>query len=350
VIVGEADGWDRTGDLAAAVGDRCPVADALVDVTREYIRSGEAVPVEAAQRHEGATAPGWLLAVAVVRPGRTDLVADTLELATAAGVPRRSLGACVAYIELAAGLFAGMPVESAVQAATGGVVSVDLAAVADPERAAPSLCGDTPADALTAGVWAVLQDAESADVMNVIRRLSTPGVAAAVAGLLGLRDGCGALPLSWHQGSERAAVCNSLAPSLIRSRCHGPARLNGGETERDAVTRDGRLLTSAGIAETGLGGEPATSVESGGWGRHAAASTGSSDWFQPEDRAVAPGALEQSHGSVSADAVTEETEAIEEQVPGYAESGVEEAALATTADEWAGRSAPRRQLEGAALR
>lgn len=358
VMGGEADGWGSAADAIDSLApvSQGPVAGALVAIARDYIyRAGDGVPAEVARCHEGATAPGWLLTVAVVRPGQADLVADTLELATSAGVPRRSLGACVAYVELAAALFAAKPVERAVQAAAGGMASVDLLAVADPARAAPPLCGDSTADALSAGVWALLQDTGSAEVMAVVRRMSTPSVAAAVAGLIGLRDGCGALPYRWHQGEDCAAVCNGLAPGLVRSRRHGSARANGGigRAFGSGVATPDHNMTSAGTAES-----VAEPVERDG-SVEPPDTTTSAGWFRPKDRALKPAVLVRADVGVVADdhvdvavsacAITEETEAIEEQSPANAEMGVEEP-NETPADEWVGRTTPRRQLEGAAVR
>lgn len=366
VIGGEADGWGSEVELVGAVGPAGPgapplqgsVSDALVAVAYDYVgRAGAGVPIEAARRHEGATAPGWLLAVAAVRPGRADLVADTLELATAAGVPRRSLGACVAYVELAAGLLAALSAETAVQAAAGGMVSVDLLAVADPERATPPLCGESTADALSAGAWALLQDGGSAEAVAVVRRMSTPGVTAAVAGLLGLRDGCRALPSGWHRAMSRANACHALATGLVRSRCHGPVRGPGPscrESEHVPARRD-HIRILAGTAENRA--EP---VEPGGR-TEAADAPGPAGWFPSRDRVARPAWLAGSHPGVvvgdhvdvgegvSADAITEETEAIEERAPANAAVGVGEPSR-TTADEWVGRSTPRRQLEGAVPR
>lgn len=281
VIGGEADGWADTCTARRfpsvwrrAVSPCGPVADALLDVARAYTESdGSGVPVEIAARHEGVAAPAWLLAVAVVRPRRADQVADTLELATAAGVPRRCLGACVAYVELAAGLYSGLSGPEAVRSG-----NVDLSGVADPGRAGPPLCGESTADALTAGAWALFQDAPADRVVATVSRNSTPGVGAAVAGLLGLRDGCGALPRGWHAGVESDAVCSGLVPRLVRARCNGAAtsrRLEAGavpgtRNPAHVITRgteaidEDRFLTGPGV------GQETSSSGHGGFGRWSA--------------------------------------------------------------------------------
>jgi hypothetical protein len=212
------------------------VTAALVDLCHGYVASrGRRVPVDVGERHEGVATPAWMLAVAVVRPGSRDIVSDTLELALSARVPRGALGDCVAYVELAAALFAGRPVAEAVGALGGGrgrrgdpaeVASGPLAgrpalarAVAVATGDAPRLTGEGPADALSAGLWALHQPVGLAEVMPVLARVATPGVAAAVGGLLGLRDGCAGMPAHWQCRVRGAAACLALAPGLVRARC-----------------------------------------------------------------------------------------------------------------------------------
>ena len=200
-----------------------PVTAALVDLCHGYVASrGRCVPVDVGERHEGVATPAWMLAVAVVRPTSRDLVSDTLELALAARVPRGALADCVAYVELAAALFAGRPVAEAVGAMDGAGPAAAAAATAD-VGGAPLLTGEGPADAVGAGVWALCQPGGLAEVMPVLARVGTPGVAAAVGGLLGLRDGCGGMPAHWQRRARGAAACMALAPGLVRARCRDHA-------------------------------------------------------------------------------------------------------------------------------
>jgi hypothetical protein len=195
-----------------------PVTAALVDLCHGYVASrGLSVPVDVGERHEGVATPAWMLAVAVVRSTSRDLVSDTLELALAARVPRGALADCVAYVELAAALFAGRPVSEAV----GAIRAVDpvLRCPAPVAGGALRLTGEGPADAVGAGIWALHQPGGLAEVMPVLARVGTPGVAAAVGGLLGLRDGGAGMPAHWRRRVRGAAACLALAPGLVRARC-----------------------------------------------------------------------------------------------------------------------------------
>jgi hypothetical protein len=201
-----------------------PVTAALVDLCHTYVaRRGQGVPVDAALRHDGVAGPAWLLAVAVVRSDPREMVADTLELATAAGVPTSSLGDHVAYVELAAGLLAGDSSVAAIERVTGGWLPT--------WRPRPPLCGETAADALAASMWALVHPGDIAEVMAGLAPLTTPGVGAAAAGLLGVRDGSDAMPVQWHRHLRAAAACLALAPGLVRARCRDhfgrPAALAG---------------------------------------------------------------------------------------------------------------------------
>lgn len=198
------------------LGHRCepdgPVTAALVDLCHSYVaRRGRGVPVDVAERHGGVAGPGWLLAVAVVRSSPRDLVADTLELAAAAGAPAHALGDYVAYVELAAGLLAGRPAMDAVAPVTERRVTHGAAE--------PQLCGESGVDALAAGTWALSQPGDVTQVLPTLAARTTPSVAAAAAGLLGLRDGCDAVPMRWQRRLRSAATCLALAPGLVRARC-----------------------------------------------------------------------------------------------------------------------------------
>jgi len=154
----------------------------------------------------------------VVRSNSRELIADTLELANAAGVPSRALGDCVAYVELAAGLFAGRPAAAAIETATG---NGRRHCTAPALQAAPALCGEGAVDALTAGIWALSQPGGIAEVMPALAAVTTPGVGAAAAGLLGLRDGSASMPTHWQSRLRSAPECLALAPGLVRARCRG---------------------------------------------------------------------------------------------------------------------------------
>jgi hypothetical protein len=200
-----------------------PVTQAMVDLADSYVlRRGHGVPVEVAEHHEGVPTPAWLLVVAIVRSNSRELIADTLELATAAGVPSRSLGDCVAYVELAAGLFAGRPAIAAIETAVGHGSGwhAPLPSSSQVDQV-PPLCGEGPVDALSAGIWALAQPGGIAEVMPALAAVTTPGVGAAAAGLLGLRDSCASMPAHWQRRLRSAPDCVNLAPGLVRARCRG---------------------------------------------------------------------------------------------------------------------------------
>jgi hypothetical protein len=194
-----------------------PVTTALVDLCHSYVaRRGDGVPLEVAKRHDGVAGPAWLLAVAVVRDDERERVAETLELALAAGVALHDLGDCVSYVEMAARLFAGQPAEAVVEASTGRpVLPVG--------PGGPELCGESVADALAAGLWALCQTGGVADVVQALSGVAPPSVGAAAAGLVGLRDGGGAVPAHWHRRLRCSAACLALAPGLVRARCRTSA-------------------------------------------------------------------------------------------------------------------------------
>jgi hypothetical protein len=188
-----------------------PVAAALVDVCRAYTDVDGEPPRVAAARHEGVPGVAWLLPVALIVNDAGQREREVRRLAAAAGVASYALPACLAYVEVASRLFAASP--------SGTVVRwADRTAV--PARPRPRLCGVGAVDGLTAGTWAV---AQPDDLTTVLSRLIewadepvAPWVAAAAAGLLGLRDGCVAIPAHWHRRlrSGQRHACQQMAQAL----------------------------------------------------------------------------------------------------------------------------------------
>jgi hypothetical protein len=210
--------WQRCSGRDGDIGG--PVTTALLDLCHGYVaRRGHGLPAEVAERSSGVAGPGWLLAVAMVRTDERQLLADTLELATVAGVSARSLGDYVAYVELAADLIAGRPPIRCAEAAHGAWLSG-----VGPR---PRLCGEAGIDALSAGVWALAQRSRITEVMAVLAEVATPSVGAAALGLLGLRDGTEAVPVGWQRRLACTAACLALAPGLVRARCRDHARHGG---------------------------------------------------------------------------------------------------------------------------
>ena len=202
-----------------------PVTAALLDLCRSYTADEDDLdaeaPLEVACRHQGVPATGWLLPVAVARGG-SDLVDDTLLLATAAGATPDVLGACLTYVTLAAELLAAQPVKAAVELATCKPADVAVDEATRPANGTqptrPRLCGIGPIDAVNAGIWALTQPGyRLASLAASLAHWCEPWVAAAAAGLLGLRDGCAAVPAQWYRLVESAQDCMDLAPVLLRN-------------------------------------------------------------------------------------------------------------------------------------
>ena len=211
VVGGET--WHPRGGVSR-VGRCGPIAAAMLDLSYGYLNhASDGPPTDIAERHDGAPAPAWLLSAAIVRPHVAGLVSDTLELAAARGVPRSLLSSCVVYAELAACLFAGWPTTDAIVAATGQS--------APRLTAAPTLCGDTVIDAVSVAIWALNTPGDVASIVQRLGRVTTPGVIAGVAGLLGLRDGADSIPRLSHRRLRPLVDGVALAEALTRLR-HGP--------------------------------------------------------------------------------------------------------------------------------
>jgi hypothetical protein len=232
-------------------GTRSPVAAALLDLARGYMADpGTGPPLDAARRHEGVPGPAWLLCVAIVHDDIRRLASDTLELAVAAEVPRVALGDCVDYVFLAAALFTGCDVDRAIEAATS--------APGPSPGTSPSLCGETIADALTASVWALTQTRSDVEVLDALADETTPGVTAAVGGVLGLRRGSALLqhgrPRRGHVRKYAALVPallnvrHGLNPDLVRAGMQGDLTSTPAWQDRALVER---LVAVAGPGERG---------------------------------------------------------------------------------------------------
>lgn len=189
-----------------------PVAAALVDVSRAYVSNPEVgAPVEVARQHEGVPGPGWLLPVAFVRSDAAAREREVSQLAETAGMGSYQVPACVAYVELAANLFATG------DAGQGPLTDADHAA----ELGSPRLLGVGAVDGLAAGSWALGQRQNLGAVIPTLvesrQNLVAPWVAAAAVGLLGVRDGCEALPAQWHRRLPRRQrhACSHLAEALV---------------------------------------------------------------------------------------------------------------------------------------
>jgi hypothetical protein len=158
--------------------------------------------------------------VPVARSGR-HLTEETISLATAAGATQDVLNACLTYVTLAAELLAARPVEVAIENATCMPFPIAVNAATKPadgiEPSRPRLVGVGPIDSVHAGIWALTQPRyQLATLAASLAHWCEPWVAAAAGGLLGLRDGCAAVPAQWYRRVRASHECLALAPALLQ--------------------------------------------------------------------------------------------------------------------------------------
>jgi hypothetical protein len=181
-------------------------ADALLWVAHDYA-TGEM----RLNGHASITPqpPVWVLPAAVVHPDKTDREAEVRALAASGGLPKPSISSCVHYGELVADVVAGNFNELP-SAGAGGRQR------ATSELPAPVEI-DSPAVAHGAALWAAVT---SEPIDAVLDTLDPVGLAvrAAVAGVIGLRDGFASLPPSYHRKPQRTASCLALARQLVHAR------------------------------------------------------------------------------------------------------------------------------------
>jgi hypothetical protein len=239
VIAAEA----RMGSARPTPPASRPVSAALVELAQAFAsRQGQGTPLDVAEQLTGLGSPAWLLSVAIARPRSATISADALRLAHAAGVPGHALPHCVGYVELGAALFGGRDAGAAIELITGQPVSGGV-------HTALTLCGEPHLDALTTGMWALQQLGSFAEVVTTLASLAPPGVAAAAGGLLGLRDGAGAVPGPWQDALPTAA-CASLAQALVQVR-HDAFMTPTPRTRPRSGTLSGPGRIAAGTSGTG---------------------------------------------------------------------------------------------------
>lgn len=209
VGVAPSDGLPAREPVPAGVSG-VPASDALLDLSISYVaHDGSGVPLERAARYEPDALPAWLVATAIARPIDRRRISDTLESALTAGVSRESLGACLTYVELAAALVAGQPATVAIEEVRGGFRPRLPAEM-------PHLSGDVATDAVATSMWVLAHPTCGlAEIVPAVMARAGSAVAAAVGGLLGLRDGACSIPASWRRrAGGTARQCVELAPRL----------------------------------------------------------------------------------------------------------------------------------------
>lgn len=203
-------GWADDGCDAAPAVAVGPVTAALLDLSVGYAAGcRQRAPLVRAATYGHKSLPAWLIAATIARSVPSQQVNDAVELAVAAGARGRSLAACVTFVEVASALLAGHPASVALAAATVG------RSLPSP-HGLPDVTGEASIDALEVGLWVLTYPACGiADIVPAVTTLAGPTVAAAVGGLLGLRDGVSAIPTDWRCRLGSAALqCRRLAPRL----------------------------------------------------------------------------------------------------------------------------------------
>jgi len=175
----------------------------------------------AATRGNDAGNGSLMRAMPTALAGRTreDRVREAAEISAVTHADQRCVEACQVYVEIAAGLVAGLPVAAALDGAKDLArhPAVVDALLVDPARAVDTLpTGGYVIDSLAAAVWAVQQPASLEElVIAVVNRgddADTTG--AIVGGLLGTRDGAGAIPARWVDRLEYRDEFVELARAL----------------------------------------------------------------------------------------------------------------------------------------
>jgi hypothetical protein len=188
-----------------APGGRGPIATAMADLARSLTGATTPdAPGEVADRHDRVAGPAWLLPLALDQGASTRLAPDVVELAGRAQVPTDEVDACVAYVELAAHIVADQPVPAALADVAGLSIPADQ----------PLETGRPATDGLALALWALNQPARFAELLGRLALTASPPVAAATAGLVGLRDSLDAIPATWYRQLDLCDTCLALAPAL----------------------------------------------------------------------------------------------------------------------------------------
>jgi hypothetical protein len=177
----------------------------MLDLARCYV-AGPAHPQldPVAERHNGVPGVAWLLPVAIARPEPRDLAAHALELAARTGTSTDELACALDYVELAALVFSGRPLQLA-------LVHLGLPS---PPAGSPPETGCQSADGLAIGIWALAQGRPLGELLPELAATASPPAVAAAGGLVGLRDGFGPVIAGFDNGPE----CLALAARLQRLR------------------------------------------------------------------------------------------------------------------------------------
>jgi ADP-ribosyl-[dinitrogen reductase] hydrolase len=161
------------------------------------------------------------LATGLVRTDASQRRLEAVEVSAVTHADRRCTQACAAYCDLVAHLLDGASPAAAVDrvlatAPMGDDVAAAMRAAAS-LRAADLDTGGYVVSTLQVGVWALLQARPLEDVLvDVVNLGGDADTTGAVAGgLLGVRDGAGAIPARWLDALEYGDELVSLARRLL---------------------------------------------------------------------------------------------------------------------------------------
>ena len=169
------------------------------------------------------------LATGLVRRDPRQRRLEAVEVSAVTHADRRCTQACAAYCDLVAYLVEGATPDHAVEEVLRSSpmgADVRLAIAGAGELVVDEL--DTSGYVLATlqvGVWALLQRRGLEDVLvDVVNQGGDADTTAAVAGgLLGVRDGAGAIPARWSDRLEYRSRLLDLVPTLVAARSPQPA-------------------------------------------------------------------------------------------------------------------------------
>jgi hypothetical protein len=217
-------GGEEAGLAGPALGPG-PVGQAMLDLANGFVASRGDLPLDVANSLAGLDSPAWLLSLAITRPNPTQRLEDTQAVAAAAGFDDVSQEAAGAYVDLASNLLHADSVEAdeLADAGRGALRDAGLWGILDgvPDNEEPwSPLGRPILDALAIALLTLGHDGPARHLVGSLKGRVSPGVLAAVGGLLGIRDGAQLTP--WLPGREGRAACGVLVDPLHRL-LHHPA-------------------------------------------------------------------------------------------------------------------------------
>ncbi|HEY0636213.1 MAG TPA: ADP-ribosylglycohydrolase family protein [Pseudonocardiaceae bacterium] len=160
---------------------------------------------------------------ALARADRDSRLREAAEISLITHDDERCVQACQVYVELVAALVDGADADGALAAVDGIATNAEVfaALATDPRTDVRALrTSGYVVDSLAAAVWALRQERSFEElVVALVNRGDDADTTGAIAGgLLGARDGLGAVPARWLERLEYRAEFNGLAERLTALR------------------------------------------------------------------------------------------------------------------------------------